>query len=522
MREQEMDKARRYDVAIIGSGFGGASMAWSLTRAGLKTTLIERGGWAARDHADWDALKILIEKRYGSDSPVMVSQYGGAAEEDRQNEAVGGLSVFYGGAVFRLRETDFRHWPFDYSELEKWYAMAEELYEVHGEVGVDPLEPPRSTGYPVGLPGMTRPARRIMKAAERLGYHPFAIPMAINYEENDRSKCESCFTCDGFPCRIGAKNDTAVTALRKADQANLHVMAGTIAARLNEENGRVVSVECIDKKSGERSTVVADTFVVSCGAVHSPAVLLRSGIERFDRSGCLGRNLMRHCNAIVGSLFPFRVNPDGVNHKQVAILDFYEDMREETGAAVGVIQDMCMPPAPAVRHLAPKGFRYLASAFSTCIQSLLCIAEDAPRLQNRVTLGSGRDDFGLPITEIAHEYSAEDLMRRDFMVKVAKMILRKAGGLVPKVREIGSFSHAVGSVRFGDDPKIAVLDPYCRVFGTENLHVVDGSFMPTSGGVNPSLTIAANALRVAAEIGGRGVSLQSTVDSSQSGEGESP
>jgi choline dehydrogenase-like flavoprotein len=210
---------------------------------------------------------------------------------------------------------------------------------------------------------------------------------------------------------------------------------------------------------------------------------------------------MRHCNAMVGYVFPFRTNPAAINHKQICITDRYESVRAAEGTALGVIQDMCMPPREVVRALGPRGFRWAAAMSADRIQTLLCVAEDEPRAENRLALVPERLDVaGLPVAEVTHDYTDGDRRRRDTLVALARRILRRAGGMVGKVRLIDSFSHAVGTARFSRSRMEGVLDPDCRFWASPNLYVVDGSFMPTSGGVNPSLTITANALRVAGRI----------------------
>ena len=138
----------KYDAVIIGSGFGGACAAYRLVRAGLKTHLVERGGWPHRDEGDWSQRQILIEKRYRSASPVSVRQYGaGEAEPLYSNEVVGGNSVFFGGASLRLRETDFEKWPIAYDELEPYYAEAGTCWPFTGR----PAPTPASRGGPLTI-----------------------------------------------------------------------------------------------------------------------------------------------------------------------------------------------------------------------------------------------------------------------------------------------------------------------------------------------------------------------------------
>ncbi|MBW2732926.1 MAG: GMC family oxidoreductase [Deltaproteobacteria bacterium] len=494
-------KTKRCDVAIIGSGFGGAGCAYALSRAGLDVIVIERGGYVARDDEDWDPKEILIDKRYKSDVAMEIDQREGKAPSlDYPNEVVGGNSIFYGGAALRMRERDFDTWPLSYADFEPYYDAAEALQEVRGQAGADPFEPPRNVEYPRPPNALTPAAARIASAARALEMKPFRIPIAIDFEgAGAREACISCFTCDGFPCKLGAKNDTQVI-LERADAGHLEILAQTVAGRLQEEDGRIAKLCCQPRGGGEPLEIEAETFIVAGGAVQSPAILLRSGLQRFDRSKLIGRNLMRHCNGMVGGVFPFRVNPEGKNHKQICLSDLYEDRREEHGRAVGVIQDMCMPPKDAVRYLAPDGFRTAAATFSSFIQALICIAEDRPRRVNQVTLGDERDVYGLERLRIIHRYAKEDYERRALLVGRARELLREAGAVITKLREVDSFSHAVGSVRFGEDSEAAPLDLHCRLHGLSNLYVVDGSFFPSSAGVNPSLTILANALRVSEQI----------------------
>jgi len=159
-----------------------------------------------------------------------------------------------------------------------------------------------------------------------------------------------------------------------------------------------------------------------------------------------------------------------------------------------------MPPPDVVRALGPRGFRWAAYLGAAHIQTLLCVAEDEPQADNRLALTAEVDRWQLPIAAVRHRYTAGDLARRDRLVALARRVLRAAGGVAGKVRLIDSFSHAVGTARFGVDPMASVLDRHCRFWAVPNLFVVDGSFMPTSGGVNPSLTITANALRVAEHV----------------------
>ncbi|MEW6752261.1 MAG: GMC oxidoreductase, partial [Candidatus Latescibacterota bacterium] len=297
--------------------------------------------------------------------------------------------------------------------------------------------------------------------------------------------------------RIEAKNDLAATLLRQGQERGLQIMAATLARRLVEEDGHVRALECVDRDTGRPFSLEAGQFVLAAGALRTPALLLDSWLERFPQHDLIGRYLMRHCNAVASYVFPYRTNPGQAFHKQVCVTDFYEDLRQELGTAVGVIQDIYTPAPIVLRIWARRGFRLAASLLSGFAQNLLCIAEDQPRPENCVRLSAEKDCYGMPVPLVRHEYAAVDRRRCRHLLGRASAILRRAGGLVPYVHPIDSFSHALGTVRCGGSPAQGVLDPDCRFWGIDNLTVADGSAMPASGGVNPSLTIAANALRVA-------------------------
>jgi choline dehydrogenase-like flavoprotein len=164
-----------------------------------------------------------------------------------------------------------------------------------------------------------------------------------------------------------------------------------------------------------------------------------------------------------------------------------------------MIQALQTPPPEFVAETAPypKPIGWIGSKTLPYHAYLLCMAEDIPQFDNCVVIDESRtDDFGLPLTRVFHRYLDRDLQARRGLWREAARILRKAGSLIRFRMPIHTYSHALGTARFGTDPELAVLDRWCRFFGLDNLFVVDGSYMPSSGGVNPSLTIAANGLRV--------------------------
>jgi choline dehydrogenase-like flavoprotein len=509
---------RAWDLVVVGTGFGGSMVALAAVRAGLRVLLIERGRWVDRDDSAWDPRAILLDRKYRSASPFETPRYGFGRTSFYPDEAVGGKSVFYGAASFRLREADFRlrerypdvcsesvDWPIDYDDLAPFYDEAERLLGVVGVPGMDPTEPPRATGYGGAPPPFSAPARRVADAAAALGLHPFPIPLAINFTSTDgRQPCVQCLTCDLFPCKIGAKNDLSVTVLPAAMAAGATVMHSTVVLRLRLDGKRVAGVECVDTSTGERFFVASRVCVVSAGAIPSAALLLASGLGAVAPNGSwVGRCLMRHCSGIVIGIFPSRTNPERVFHKQVALTDFYfgDGTGRRPPGPWGMIQGLQVPPP---EYIAAEGGFPLGTVGARAADRmvfLLCIAQDLPDPANRVAVDPAQtDQYGAPIPRVFHRYARRDRQARSALYREGARVLRRAGAVIRVRKPINTFSHAVGTCRFGHDPAKAALDRWCRFFGVPNLFVVDASFLPSSGGVNPSLTIAANALRVGQHI----------------------
>jgi len=508
-----------WDMVVIGTGFGGSMVALAAVRAGLRVLLIERGRWVDRDDSAWDAQRILIDRKYRSASPFDTPRMGLGRTRFFPDEAVGGKSVFYGGASFRLREGDFAlrqrypdlcsdlvDWPIGYTELAPFYNQAEHLLGVAGVAGTDPNEPPRTGPYEAAPPPFSAPARRVAAAAEALGLKPFPIPLAINFASADgRRPCVQCLTCDLFPCKIGAKNDLSVTVLPAAIAGGATVMHSTVALRLRRDGGedRVSEIECLDTASGERFSVSCRVCVVAAGAIPSAALLLASGLGDVQPNGrWIGRCLMRHCSGIVIGIFAEHTNPERVFHKQVALTDFYfgEGLGGPPGPW-GMIQGLQVPPPEYIASEGGFPIGTLGAKAADRLVFLLCIGQDLPDPENRVAIDPAMTDgYDAPIPRVFHRYSRRDRQARSALYRQGARVLREAGALIRVRKPINTFSHALGTCRFGEDPTRAALDPWCRLFGVSNLFVVDASFMPSSGGVNPSLTIAANALRVGEHI----------------------
>lgn len=499
-----------HDAIVIGSGFGGTLAAQALVDAGARVLMIERGDWVRRGPENWapDAVAPL-SPHYRLDTPYRVLA-GGERELIGSIQCVGGPSVFYGGVSLRMRAQDLAPaapdhsgaaWPFGYDELEPFYDRAERLIGVAGETGDDPTEPRRAGPYPYPPGALAPAARLIWEAARDLGLRPFRLPLAFNHSRTaGRAPCVGCPTCDGFACAVGAKNDLATAVLPALLGRGLELRTGSVAVRLVSEGDRVRAVDCVDRDTGRRELHSAPLFVLAAGALASPHLILASGLETRNPAGHLvGRHLMRHWNAVVMGLFPGRPGPEPQFHKQVGIHDFY--LGHEAGGRpfgrLGGIQQLATPPAALVRAHLPAGVGALASATLGHVTGLLAIAEDEAREGNRVAVDPGRRDrFGLPQLVVTHRYSVRDMEAGRTLVGKAREILRRAGACATYVQPIRTFSHALGTLRMGADPERSVVDAGGRFRGLENLYVADASVFPTSAAVNPSLTIAACALRL--------------------------
>jgi choline dehydrogenase-like flavoprotein len=416
----------------------------------------------------------------------------------------------------RFREADFESapeivhdskatWPFSYRDLEPHYDEAEQLLDISGESGTDPTEPARKIPYPQQPGKLSVTSGMIQDAARSLKLKPFRLPLAINYtHENGVGKCIACPTCDTFACAIEAKNDLATRIIPKLTKSGMTLQPSTIAVRLNYEHGKLTAVECYDKIKNERISYSGKVIILSAGALASPHLLLASELEKCNPGGrTVGRYLTRHCNAIAFGFFRKDPNPEDEFHKQIGIHDFYfgHPTIATPEGKLGSMQQLQTPPVGLVEAQVPWPLGKLLALGVPHLTGLLVMAEDQPQFKNGVEVDFGKTDrFGLPELLVSHEYSERDLAARGALVQKAKQILKEAGALFCYVHNIYTFSHAVGTVRMGSDPEESALDEFCQFRGIENLYVVDGSFFPTSGGLNPSLTISANALRVGEHI----------------------
>jgi choline dehydrogenase-like flavoprotein len=510
----------RYDIAIIGTGAGGGTLAWALAPTGKKILLLERGEYVPREQANWSTRAVNAEGRY--QTREVWRDADGKPLHPHTNYCVGGNTKFYGAALFRMRREDFgelKHWggvspawPIDYDDLEPYYMAAERLYHVHGARGLDPTEPPASAPYPHHAVSHEPRIQHLADDFTRQGLHPFPVPLGIMLDEARprTSACIRCATCDGHPCLLGAKSDAQVVAVDPAlRHPNVTLLTGAYVAKLETDaSGRSVT-RIVVERGGGHEEYRADVVVVSAGAINSAALLLRSANDRHphglaNSSGVVGRHYMGHVNSVLMALSKCP-NPT-IFQKTLAVNDFYfgaDDWPHPMGhiSFVGKLDaDTLRAGAPAI---APGWTLELMARHSL---DFWLTSEDLPDPDNRVTL----DRAGNIV--LAYRPNNEEAHRR-LVAKLREAMQRQSRcsvhghechqGLFARNLFIGQqislagVAHQNGTVRFGHDPRTSALDTTCRTHDVDNVYVVDGSFFASSSAVNPALTIAANALRVA-------------------------
>jgi choline dehydrogenase-like flavoprotein len=478
--------------------------------AGLRVLMLERGDWVQRGaHCRDLGLAWRHRRSWSMRTPFHTA--GERRGRVGSFHCVGGPSVYYGGVALRLREADFRgspeisgdlRWPFEYDDLEEHYDRAERILGVGGDPEGDPTAPPRSRpSLPAVMP-LSPTSRALAAAACARGLRPFRLPVALNdHGSGSGRRCVACGTCDGFACFIGAKNDLATVVIPGLLARGMALRTNTAVVRLEVRGRRVVAAEALDLADGGRLRFRGRAFVLAAGALATPHLLLASRVEELNPAGgVVGRFLMRHCNAIVAGPAPAHLGAPEDFRKQVGIHDFYfgGDAPADPPGKLGAIQQIRatriglaeLPlPARAKAFLQPIVDRSLA---------LLVISEDQPRPENRVHLDPRRQDaLRRPLARLHHRYTPRDRASRRALERRACELLRDLGAPFVVRKPLATFSHALGTVRMGVDEARFPVAPDGRFRGLSNLWITDASVFPTAGGVNPSLTVAANALRVA-------------------------
>ena len=490
------------DIVIIGSGMGGATLAAALAPSGRRIVILERGEPLADCPEARDG-KAVFGGHFRPDEEWLDAAGGRFAPNNYYHP--GGNSKFYGAVLMRYRAEDFapiRHiggttpgWPISYDVLEPDYQAAEVMYQVRGALGEDPSEPRHSGTYafpPVPHePDMADLCRRL--AAQ--GLHPGHLPLGVDIDLWLRG---GAVTFDGFPNTRGGKMDAETVGLAEAlKHPNVTLMTGARVTRLVADGGRIAAVEYL--RAGKAETVSAPLICLCAGAVKSAGLLLGSADAAHpsglaNRSDQVGRNFMNHNISAVIGFSPFRRNRS-VYEKTIQVNDWYltggpggeplgnvQMLGRITGEIMAAVTGMRLPLA---RWVADHSVH------------LMTMSEDLPNPDSRVMVKDG---------EIVLKWERSNWAAHLALNAKLRSVLRRAGWplVMTKAFEKRTPSHQCGTARMGADPDTSVVDPFCRSHDHGNLFIVDASVLPTSAAANPSLTIAALALRAGRHIAERG------------------
>lgn len=488
------------DVLIIGSGAGGGTLARVLADSGLSILILERGDFLPREWDNWSPEAVFHAHRYHTGERWQDGE--GRSFAPVTGYHVGGNTKFYGAAVLRRRVEDFiprRHrggntpaWPIRYADLAPFYAQAEAWYYAHGEAGADPTEGPREA-YPYPPMPHEPLLAELTEKLRGLGLHPFPLPLALHHRETADSPCVRCPTCDGFPCMVHAKGDAELCGVRPAlAHSNVRLESGVRVLRLETTaDGRRISRAVTTKGS-----YAARIVVLCAGAINSAALLLASANARHPHglangSDQVGRNYMCHVNSACMAIDPGRENPT-IFQKTLAVNDFYNESGDpEYPYPLGHIQGLGKVTPDVLHAQRPQWPAPLCTWAARHSVDWWLTTEDLPSPDNRVTLAADGT--------IRLRWQANNVESHERLCRRWRETLHRIGYPMVFFQRMGieAVAHQVGTARFGENPATSVLDPLCKAHELDNLYVADASFMPSIAAVNPSLTIMANAIRIA-------------------------
>ncbi|MCU0547955.1 MAG: GMC family oxidoreductase [Leptolyngbya sp. Prado105] len=484
-----------YDVIIVGTGAGGGTLARKLAPTGKKILILERGEFLAKESSEVQGSELFKKEQFHA--PEQWYDENGEPFYPQTNYGVGGNTKIYSGVLMRMRERDFEtvqhqngispEWGLKYSDFEPYYSEAEQLYQVRGKSGGDPTEPLHSKDYLFPEVAHESHIQAVCDGLSEQGLHPAYLPLGLG----DQGRTDS--------------EDTGVTPALKFENVTLKTSAQVVSLHTNPAGTVVKAVQA--KIGGESYLFLGDIVVLSCGAINSAALLLRSRNEKHpngiaNRSDQVGRNLMKQQLSVVVQLMADANS--GLFQRTVSVNDFYwgdKDYAYPMGHVQnsgGILQDVIFTEAPPILSLLSRvlpdfGLRQLATrSLGWWLQT-----EDLPNPNNRVRY----------VGEKLHlDFTPSNVEAHDRLVYRWIDVLKKVEASQPSVfnrtahprsdMPVAVVAHQCGTCRFGEDPQTSVLDLNCRAHEVENLYVVDSSFFPSSSSVSPGLTVIANALRV--------------------------
>lgn len=510
-------EASRWDVIVIGTGVGGATLGRSLALQGLSVLFLEKGGDVSNSGVLAD--RSSAEDRLASGwwpFPVSRRLPDGSCERffAALGCALGGSSIHYAAAMERMDSTDFdaiqtpggsiAAWPVSFDDFATFYGSAEALYGIN------------AASINTATQRMSEWDRALMDQMRLNGLRPEPLHVAIRYDAE-------CRECIGTVCPRACKSDSRVACLEEAlRQPRCALLDRCDVQTLEADSNRVHMVRA--RHDGHDLELHATVIVLAAGAFHSPQILLRSRNSVWPNglangSDQVGRNLMFHTGDVIAVWAPHRLDRRARQKKAISVRDFYN----WEGERLGYVQSMGLEAGRGViagylkDRLRRRGIvnepllstlvkipSHVAALMFGGAGIFAAATEDYPQPDNRIVLDPSEPDgasFTYIITDDLERRSA--LLRQEFFRHVRPW---RPMGISSELTM--NYGHPCGTCRFGDDPSMSVLDRHCKAHDLDNLFVVDSSFMPRSGAVNPSLTIAANALRVAPHVAAQVLALR--------------
>jgi choline dehydrogenase-like flavoprotein len=490
------------DVVVIGSGMGGATFAAGLAPSNASILVLERGERIVDSDDARDARAIFQRGVYRPKESWF--DPAGQGFNPGNYYYVGGNSKLYGAVLIRYRANDFRPihyaegatpgWPFDYTEIEPWYGRAEALYRVRGRLGEDPTEPPHSTDYDYPPVPDEPPIAALRQRLQRLGLKPFSLPLGVDI---DAWLARAATPWDAFPDTGTGKMDAETCALQAATaHPNVALRTGARVLRLETDpEGRLIE-SVVYQWRGETKRVQTRLVGLAAGAVNSAILLLASANGAMpnglaNRADQVGRHFMNHNSAAVLAIDPRRPNPS-IYQKTFGLNDFYLD-DGRGGPPLGNVQLLGKISGAILKSRLTRVPEALLTGLARHSVDFYAMSEDLPSPDSRVLLQGSR---------IILDWQASNMAAHKGLIARMRTVLRAVGYPLVLVKPFDrrTPSHQCGTLRMGNEPRTAVVDRNGRSFDHPNLFVVDASVLPTSAAVNPSLTIAALALRCAAYV----------------------
>ncbi len=501
-----------FDIIIIGTGTGGGTIAKSLSVSNKSILILERGDFIPKELENWDAVEVVEKGRYRTKEKWLDKD--GSPFEPFTHYVVGGNSKVYGAAAFRLREKDFEEyqtpsgispeWPLSYTDFKPYYDIAEEQMFVHGERGSDPTEPKSDKPYPYKSIPIEPFTKELYENVHKAGVKAFPIPMAVNLGEDDDAQLV-LGNFDGFPDPTESKVDAHVYGVRMAlKNKNVKLIKNALVTKLitNEQGNEVKQVQV--EIDGQMEVFSADIVIVAGGAINSAALLLKSASSKHPNGlgnafDLVGRNYMSHINGCLIAFTPHKLNLAPFQ-KYFCIGDYYWGDIDHP-YPLGEIQLMGKNDPGTYTYFAPESLKGKDPKYiSQHTIDFWLTSEDIPLHDNRVMLTKENQ------IQLIYHREKNNVASYELLKLKLKSIMEKVGKIDKDLQNItwdgydlgiSGVSHQCGTMKFGSKPENSVLDLNCKLHGVENLYVVDASFFVSCGAYNPSLTIAANSLRVA-------------------------